>query len=91
MRLSEVAKALGDSDEALEYELKYVAYKDSIKLLERPVQLVSLFKDITYSQSQEHYKSYLILLRFALIVILLLLLFFVVSLLLKWKKRMKEL
>ena len=91
MRLSEVAKALGDSDEALEYELKYVAYKDSIKLLERPVQLVSLFKDITYSQSLEHYKSYLILLRFALIVILLLLLFFVVSLLLKWKKRMKEL
>ena len=87
MRLSEVAKALGDSDEALEYELKYVAYKDSIKLLERPVQLVSLFKDITYSQSLEHYKSYLILLRFALIVILLLLLFFVVSLLLKWKKK----
>lgn len=93
MRLSEVAKALGDSDEALEYELKYITYKDSIKFLEHPVQLVSSFKDITYSQLLEHYRSYLIQYRLCLLIALFLLLLLLLSFsyfLFKRKKNNKE-
>lgn len=90
MKLSEVAKALGDSNEALEYEMKYGVYKDSIKLLEQPVQLVSSLKDILYNQSMERYESFIIQYRLYLLITLFLLVLFVIYFVFKRKKKNKE-
>lgn len=60
MRLSEVAFALGDKDNALKYETLYGVYKDSMMLMEQPVEVVSSLKNVLYSKSMNQYESFLI-------------------------------
>lgn len=58
MKLSEMAMRLGKQNEALEYETLYTIYKDSMKLVEQPVEVVSSLKDVLYRQSTERYESF---------------------------------
>lgn len=71
MRLSEIADTLGKSKEALIYARQYIAYKDSMKMQEQPVKLISSLKDILHYQSKEYLKSSLFRSRFYLLVIVL--------------------
>lgn len=69
MRLSEVASCLGNQNKALEYETLYGIYKDSMKLVEQPVEVISSFKNILYHQSVKRYHFFLIQYRFYLLLI----------------------
>ena len=89
MKLSEMAMRLGKQNEALEYETLYTIYKDSMKLVEQPVEVVSSLKDVLYRQSTERYESFLTRYRFCL---LLLVLLFIITIcfFLQWRRKRKE-
>ena len=67
MRLSEVSSALGDKDGALKYETLYGMYKDSMRLIEQPVKVVSSLKNVLHGQSINRYESFLVRYRFCLL------------------------
>lgn len=90
MRLSEVASALGDKDNALKYETLYGVYKDSMKLMEQPVEVISSLKNVWYDQSVNRYESFLIRNHFYLLLTGGLLFVFICFYLYKRKKRNEE-
>lgn len=67
MRLSEIASVLGNKDKALKYETLYGIYKDSMKLVEQPVKVVSTLKNVLYIQSLNRYNLFLVQYRFYLL------------------------
>ena len=90
MRLSEMAMRLGKQNEALEYETLYTIYKDSMKLVEQPVEVVSSLKDVLYRQSTERYESFLTRYRFCLLLFVLLFIITIYFFLQRRRKRKKE-
>jgi len=67
-----IAGEVLEQNEALEYETLYTIYKDSMKLVEQPVEVVSSLKDVLYRQSTERYESFLTRYRFCLLLFVLL-------------------
>ena len=57
LRLSELAEKEGKLDEAYHYEHNYTSYKDSARLRENPVKVISSIKEILRQQSIEQYES----------------------------------
>ena len=90
MKLSEMAMRLGKQNEALEYETLYTIYKDSMKLVEQPVEVVSSLKDVLYRQSTERYESFLTRYRFCLLLFVLLFIITIYFFLQRRRKRKKE-
>ena len=90
MKLSEMAMRLGKQNEALEYETLYTIYKDSMKLVEQPVEVVSSLKDVLYRQSTERYESFLTQYRFCLLLFVLLFIITIYFFLQRRRKRKKE-
>lgn len=90
MRLSEVAAALGDKDNALKYETLYGVYKDSMKMVEQPTVVVSSLKNVLHGQSVSRYESSLVQYRYYLLLIGGLLLVSVCFYLYKRKRRHAE-
>lgn len=90
MKLSEVAKELGKKDEALEFETLYAVYKDSMKLMEQPVEVVSSLKNVLYRQSTERYESFLTQYRFCLLLFGLLLILMIYIFLQRRRKRKEQ-
>lgn len=90
MRLSEVSSALGDKDSALKYETLYGMYKDSMRLIEQPVKVVSSLKNVLHDQSINRYESFLVRYRFCLLLTGGLLFVFICFYFYKRKKRNEE-
>ena len=88
MKLSEMAMRLGKQNEAL--ETLYTIYKDSMKLVEQPVEVVSSLKDVLYRQSTERYESFLTRYRFCLLLFVLLFIITIYFFLQRRRKRKKE-
>lgn len=57
MRLSDIAKIQGRERDALLFDTYYMAYKDSSKVQEKPVKVVSSIKEILHQQSVAQYES----------------------------------
>mgnify|MGYP000455984681 CR=1 FL=1 len=74
----------------LEYETLYTIYKDSMKLVEQPVEVVSSLKDVLYRQSTERYKSFLTRYRFCLLLFVLLFIITIYFFLQRRRKRKKR-
>ena len=89
MKLSEMAMRLGKQNEALEYETLYTIYKDSMKLVEQPVEVVSSL-NVLYRQSTERYESFLTRYRFCLLLFVLLFIITIYFFLQRRRKRKKE-
>ncbi len=60
-----IHETIGNGDECWENKMKhwstkllYTIYKDSMKLVEQPVEVVSSLKDVLYRQSTERYESF---------------------------------
>lgn len=90
MKLSEVANVLGKSKEALEYERQYVAYRDSINLLEHPIELITSLKDMLHHQSVERFELFLVQYRFYLLIAIFLFVLAIGSSMTMRKKKNKE-
>lgn len=90
MKLSEIAKELGKKDEALEFETLYAVYKDSMKLMEQPVEVVSSLKNVLYRQSTERYESFLTQYRFCLLLFGLLLILMIYIFFQRRRKRKEQ-
>ena len=75
MRLADIARAEGKETDAVYYEKCSLVYEDSVRQLEKPVEIVTLSKDILYRQAARKYASSSLLYQYCIggLVILLLL------------------
>ncbi len=87
MRLADIASGQGKVKEALGYEHKYMAYKDSVERMKQPAKAIAVSKDIAYQQSIRAYRSSLNHSKYYIAFIVLLFSVIAVSL---YHKRRKE-
>ena len=87
MRLADIASEQGKAKEALGYEHKYMAYKDSVERMKQPAKAIAVSKDIAYQQSVRAYRSSLNHYKYYIAFIVLLFSVVAVSL---YHKRRKE-
>jgi tetratricopeptide (TPR) repeat protein len=55
--LARIARKQGKIKEALQYEERYAAYKDSTSALEHPTEVTAVIKDMLHKQDKEQYES----------------------------------
>lgn len=90
LKLSEIETALNRKDDALRHEIQYDIYKDSISLLEQPVEVIVSLKNMIYRQSKERYESFLVQYRLCLFLTVMLLGLTVYFFWRKYRKRDSE-
>jgi hypothetical protein len=57
MYLAQIARKQGKIKDALQYEERYAAYKDSTSALEHPTEVTAVIKDMLHKQDKEQYES----------------------------------